>query len=94
MHVNTKNHSTPVNDLASHVDQPPHAILYKVSMFPPAVIISITHDPPDRYITGNIASNFPSFGPGHLKKSLVSDDIILLVYKHHVTNAKEKKRIK
>lgn len=29
----------------------------------PPLIMNIVHVPPDRYIVGNIARNFPSFGP-------------------------------
>jgi hypothetical protein len=65
MQVKTKNHPAPANGLSSIVASPRNIILKKSSIVPAPLIISNTHEPPDKYITGNIASNFPSFGPVH-----------------------------
>ncbi|PQP95665.1 hypothetical protein Pyn_04522 [Prunus yedoensis var. nudiflora] len=57
MHMNTKKHSVPVNDLTSQT------FLKKSSMIPPPMMINWTHVPHDWYITGKIVSNFPNFKP-------------------------------
>ena len=64
-HTNTKkNHAAPVNTVSElHFGSSPHMCLYNSSMIPPPVIMITTQVPPERYMVGNIASSFPSFGP-------------------------------
>lgn len=64
-HVNTKNHSVLVNDWTWHVASWSHMVLNKRSKVRPPLIIIRTQAPPDEYITGNNASNFPNFGPAY-----------------------------
>lgn len=71
--VNNKNKAVPVHGLASSLAAPPLQMVLKNSfMFPPPVIISMPQDPPDRYITGNIPSTFPSFGTGIHRAPLIN----------------------
>ena len=64
--VNTKNHSVLVNELAWHVVSLSHMVWKKRCMVPPPLITRRTHVAPDKYITGNMASSLPSFGPAYI----------------------------
>lgn len=61
--MNIKNQIDPGNLLALQMKSSPQTSECKSSMIDPPVIMNITHVPPDRYIVGNMAQNFPSFGP-------------------------------
>lgn len=64
MHVNTKNHWTPLSGWAWHVSLG-QTVLNSNCMVLPPVMISITQLPPDRYITGNNAATLPALLPTH-----------------------------
>lgn len=55
--MNTKKHSAAVNGDSPQVE------LRNIFITVPPMIMYSTHVPPERYIVGNIASNFPSFSP-------------------------------
>lgn len=60
-HVNTKNHSTVVNDLAPQVD--PQTIWKKSFADDPPMTIKATQVPPERYMIGNNPSRFAVRSP-------------------------------
>ena len=63
--VKTKNHSAPVSAWALQVFplSLSQSVLNNSFRVPPPVMISMTHVPPERYITGNSAATFPNLLP-------------------------------
>jgi hypothetical protein len=88
MNTNTKKHSIPFMELGSQVAPSLHRVLTRSFMVPPPKMISCTHIPPDRYITGNIVSNFPSLGPENKKKHIQS--IVQYITNHLLDLIKKK----
>lgn len=79
--VKTKNHSAPVSAWALQVFplSLSQSVLNNSFSVPPPVMISMTHVPPERYITGNSAATFPNLLPTEIYSKLATSKMKLHV---------------